>query len=271
MNRNGDRLLYLGLGPIAAVTLGVALVPLRDLTVASNLAFAFLALTFAVGEFGGRAPAVATALASALSLDFFLTRPYMRLAIHAKDDLIAFLGLGGCGLLAAALGSPRRERREVARQLRLLQAVLGQLERGSLAEGRLVELLDLARATFPVSALALRGEDTRLRAGSGPGSLVDRSPALVASPETIATSGRLLDFRRGVPLPEDGLRVPLTVAGRSFGCLDLWGNGQPAARDVRRGLIGLANALAALLALEQRAGEAVPEPAWVIGRREHRE
>jgi K+-sensing histidine kinase KdpD len=103
-----DRLFYLGVGPLAAVTLGVALVPLRGLTTASNFTFVFLALTIVVAEFGGRSPALATALASALSLDFFLTQPYLRLEIQDKHDVIAFLGLAACGLLSASLASRRR-------------------------------------------------------------------------------------------------------------------------------------------------------------------
>ena len=34
-------------------------------------------------------------MASALSLDFFLTEPYLRLEIADKHDLIAFFGLAG--------------------------------------------------------------------------------------------------------------------------------------------------------------------------------
>ncbi len=272
MNRNGDWLFYLGGGPIVAVLLGVALVPLRDLTVASNLAFAFLALTVAVGALGGRGPAVATALASSLSLDFFLTRPYMALAIHRKDDLIAFLGLAGCGLLAATLGSPRREWLEGSRQLHALQAVLGPIERGSLPERGLQELLDATRSVFPLSAVAVRDGAGRLRAASGEGTLVARNPARSGPPASIATSGPLLDFRRGVPLPEDGLRVPLVAAGRELGFLDLWGNGQPADREARRGLTALVHAFAALLAsLEQGGRSEPPEPAWVVGRHESRD
>ncbi len=44
-------------------------------------------------------------MASTLSLDFFLTQPYLRLEIEGKHDIIAFVGLAGCGLLAAALAS----------------------------------------------------------------------------------------------------------------------------------------------------------------------
>ena len=61
--------------------------PLRTYTTASNFAFVFVALTIVVAEMGGRAAAVVTALVSALSLDFFLTQPYMRLTIHEKHDV----------------------------------------------------------------------------------------------------------------------------------------------------------------------------------------
>jgi K+-sensing histidine kinase KdpD len=86
----------------------MVLVPVRDFTTASNFTFLFLALILVVAEFGGRKAAVATAVASALSLDFFLTQPYMTLAIQDKHDIIAFIGLAGCGLLAASLASQRR-------------------------------------------------------------------------------------------------------------------------------------------------------------------
>jgi len=108
MDDDGKDLIYLGAGPIAAILLGMLLIPLRGYTVASNFTFLFLGLTIVVAEFGGRGAAVATAVASALSLDFFLTEPYMQLAIASKHDVIAFFGLAGCGLLAAVLASDRR-------------------------------------------------------------------------------------------------------------------------------------------------------------------
>jgi K+-sensing histidine kinase KdpD len=100
-------LFYLPGGVIAAVVLGMALAPLRELTNAGNFVFAFVILIIVVGELGGRAAAVATAACSALSLDFFLTKPYLSLKIEEKHDLVAFLGLALCGLVAAALGSRR--------------------------------------------------------------------------------------------------------------------------------------------------------------------
>src|SRR5262245_9807169 len=110
MHDDGDGWFYLGGGPLAAILLGAALVPLRGFTTASNLAFAFIALTVVVAELGGRSASLATAVVSALSLDFFLTRPYLRLAIEDKHDLLAFFGLAVCGLIAAALASHRSQR-----------------------------------------------------------------------------------------------------------------------------------------------------------------
>lgn len=104
---DSERLLYTGLGPLAAVLLGLALAPVRDVTTPSNFAFPFIILTIVVAHQGGRIAALATALVSALSLDFFLTRPYLRLTIAGKHDVAAFLGLAACGLVAAALGRRR--------------------------------------------------------------------------------------------------------------------------------------------------------------------
>ena len=104
---DAERLIYLALGPLAAIALGIALIPLREATIASNLTFPFIILTIVVAHLGGRPAALATAAVAALSLDFFLTRPYMRLTIEGKHDIAAFVGLAACGLVAAAMGSRR--------------------------------------------------------------------------------------------------------------------------------------------------------------------
>jgi K+-sensing histidine kinase KdpD len=154
-----DRLWYLGIGPIAAILLGAALIPVRELTTASNLAFAFLALTIVAGEAGGRWAATATALASALSLNFFLTRPYLTLTIHGRDDLIAFLGLTACGLISATLGSGRAEHMAKRRQPR---CCMRHFELGGRTRSRLQELLESPDRV--VAAIALRDEPVGWRA-----------------------------------------------------------------------------------------------------------
>jgi K+-sensing histidine kinase KdpD len=110
MKEERDRTIYIAMGPLAAILLGFALIPLREIVIASNLTFAFIILTILVADYGGRGAAITTAIVSALSLDFFLTKPYLRLTIQGKHDITAFLGLAACGLVVAALAS-RRDRR----------------------------------------------------------------------------------------------------------------------------------------------------------------
>jgi K+-sensing histidine kinase KdpD len=110
MKPEDDRLIYIAVGPLAAILLGIALIPLREDSIASNLTFPFIILTIVVSEFGGRPAALFTALVSALSLDFFLTKPYLRLTIEGKHDVAAFFGLAACGLVAATLGARRAKR-----------------------------------------------------------------------------------------------------------------------------------------------------------------
>src|SRR5262245_21788156 len=107
MARPDSESLWIAVGAIGAMVLGMALIPLRTVTSASNLAFAFLALTIVVAEVGGRAAGLATAVVSALSLNFFLTEPYLTLTIDRPDDIVAFGALACSGLIAATFGRRR--------------------------------------------------------------------------------------------------------------------------------------------------------------------
>jgi hypothetical protein len=240
-----DEFAALGAGAIGAVLLGVTLIPLRGLTPAANLAFAFVALTIAVGEWGGRRAAVVTALTSALSLDFFLTEPYLRLSIVDKDDLIAFFGLTACGLVAAAFGSGRERRDRAVRHADLLRfALQGQGEPGASPDA-VAEALEAARSVLPVADLVVR----------------DRTGAIVAStlgaaqrptPTIALRITELTDreqARVGGPLPEAGVRVELFAATRAVGFLDVWGNGRNAGKAERRTLADFGRLMAAQLTL----------------------
>ena len=77
MNQDDQGTVWFVIGVGVAVGLGVALVPFRTIVSASNLAFVFIALTIVVAEMGGRGAGLATAVVSALSLNFFLTEPYL--------------------------------------------------------------------------------------------------------------------------------------------------------------------------------------------------
>jgi K+-sensing histidine kinase KdpD len=229
---DSEGLFYLGAGPLAAILLGMALVPLRGVTTASNFAFAFMALTIAVAGFGGRKAAVATAIAAALSLDFFLTEPYRRLSIADKHDIIAFLGLTVCGLIAAAVGSGRGTKTAAEEHLDRLYSVLTELDGAAPAEPQLAGVLRAARDFVPLSAAVVRDERGQVVASATPADGMRPVPDRMLPP--------------GVLPPAEGGRIALTAGNRPIGWLDVWGSGAEATAESGRALLAMAR-LAALL------------------------
>jgi hypothetical protein len=216
-----------------------------------------MALTILVGEFGGRTAAVATAVVSALSLDFFLTQPYLRLAIQDKHDVIAFFGLAGCGLLTASLASERGRwaapRAPARRQVELLHSTVAELEQAGPLGSRLARSLDACRLALPIAAAVVRDRGKNVLAVSGPGP-ARPAPALALEQDVLLPPGqdRKTLTRRGIPLPSEGGRVTLVAGRRHVGWLDVWGNGAPASLDARRALSAVARVIAALLADVER-------------------
>lgn len=153
MNRADDVRIWMVTGALGSMALAIVLIPLRSAVSASNLAFVFMAFTIIVAELGGRGPALVTALVSAMSLNFFLTEPYLTLAITKTDDVIAFFALGGCGLIAAAFGRRRERLSEVAgradRDLAILSRLVDRARSGRSVESQLEDLRPiLARAAW---------------------------------------------------------------------------------------------------------------------------
>lgn len=231
-----DRLFYLGAGPIAAIFLGAGLVLIRDWTTASNFSFVFLALIMTVAEFGGRAAAVATAVVSTLSIDFFLTQPYLRLSIAEKGDIIACLGLAGCGLLAAAL-SERRPGLDALLEVRVLDAVMDSLAGTGTLPQRLGEAARRCCDILPLAAVVIRDDQGHVVASSAPPDALRPVPTIVVrerytKPATGADPAE--------PLPPEGARMPLGGSGARAGWLDFWGDGTPAEAAQRQALSDVA-------------------------------
>jgi len=249
-----DRLFYLGAGPVAAVFLGAALVLVRDWTTASNFSFVFLALIIGVAEFGGRAAALATAVASTLSLDFFLTQPYLRLSISAKGDAIACAGLAGCGLLVAVL-SDRRPGRAAQREVMVLHAVMDALlEPGSL-ERRVGNAVRRCCDRLPLAAIVVRDSRDRLVAASSGGGASRPAPSLLLD----ALPEREVDAATAVEaLPREGARLPLLAGERQVGWLEFWGDGTPAETSHLQALKDVASVLALSLGSAEQARGASP-------------
>jgi len=225
-------------GALGSMALGVALIPLRSVVAASNLAFVFLAFTIVVAELGGRGPALVTALVSAMSLDFFLTEPYLNLAINKTDDVVAFFALAVCGLIAAAFGSRRERLLEAAsradRELLNLTRFIGRARSGRTPAGLLQDL----RTDFGLGGLVLRDGQGRLLAAAPDTAGVLSPPPLALTPDTLfATGDEAVRFgSKGMRLPEGGGRLTLQTA-RGPVTLDLWeGNEEGFTSDESRTL-----------------------------------
>jgi K+-sensing histidine kinase KdpD len=201
---------------------------------------------------------MATALCSALSLDFFLTQPYLRLTISDKHDVIAFAGLAACGLLAATIGSRRAARmaelQSTRKALDLLHEAIMNSEGSEPLDSRFSRLLAALRATCPISAASIRDDRDTLVAGVDQGRTTGLIPALILSAQTLVPRGA-----EAVPgnyrLPVEGARSPLIFCNRQVGWLDLWGNREPVTAQARRLLADVAG----LLALQMAAAASSPD------------
>jgi hypothetical protein len=249
----------LSAGPLAAVLLGLTLLPLRGEVSASNLSFAFMALTIVTAEFGGRAAALATALASALSLDYFLTAPYFQLSIEQHEDVIAFVGLAVCGLVAAGLGSSRSERIAALTVVRghreLLRSMLHDWDRAAAPGPQLAAILQACVDALPLAGAALRDDGGRLVACATPADERRAAPDALLEPVSLRPVSATRSAPRGwsPPLPSEGGRIRLVAGAATLGSLDVWGNGRSSDTESRQALWDVARLLTLLLAVRTSA------------------
>jgi hypothetical protein len=173
-----------------------------------------------------------------MSLNFFLTEPYLTLAITKTDDVIAFFALAACGLIAAAFGQ-RRERlsEAVGRADRELATLARFAERARSGRG-LDGLLQDLRAEFDLGGLVLRDASGAMLAAAPREAASRPAPRLTLDPHTLFAvadeSPRM--GARGMRLPEAGGRLMLETT-RGAVSLDLWeGNDQGFGRDESRTL-----------------------------------
>jgi two-component system sensor histidine kinase KdpD len=238
MRRADDIRVWMVTGALGSMALAIALVPLRTMVAASNLAFVFLAFTIIVAELGGRGPALVTALVSAMSLNFFLTEPYLTLAISKTDDVIAFFALAACGIIAAAFGQRRERLSEAVGRTDRELAILGRLVERARGGRSLESLLQDLKTEFDLGGLVLREASGRVLAAVPPGAGSRPAPRLELRSDTLFAvddeSPRM--GAKGLRLPEGGGRLTLQTA-RGAVTLDLWeGNDQGFGRDESRTL-----------------------------------
>ncbi len=265
MRREDESRVWMVAGALGSMALGIALIPFRALTSASNLAFVFLVLTIVVAELGGRSAGLVTAVVSAISLNFFLTEPYLRLTISKPDDVVAFFALAACGLIAAAFGRRRERWSELAgregKELDVVKKLVEQLRGGA----SLDEILGDLKRGFGLAAIVLRDAGERILAAAPPGSTPE-VPETRLTPDTLVPSNetRIRFGGRGVRLPEGGGRLSLRTAHGSAS-LDLWeGDAEGFSLDEGRTLTIVASILEMELSRPRQTGG--PEVQAAAGR-----
>jgi K+-sensing histidine kinase KdpD len=201
------------------VPIGVAalMVPVREHIAPANSALVLTAAIVCVAAAFGRVAAASAAVTAAASFDFFLTRPYLSLAIDSRDDVETAVLLLVIGLTVGTVASHARERGEALAD-----------RRNDLARiHRVAELV--ARGVDPVEVTeAATTEITRLlglrscRYMSGPG---DPTRPVIHHAGTVGTVPRPMSHLhlqpRGFELPAEGVDLPVLSRNQTVGRFEL--------------------------------------------------
>jgi K+-sensing histidine kinase KdpD len=226
-------------GAIVVIVVAALLVPARDWLGNTNVALLLVGLVVASAAVAGRLAGVVTALAAAISFNFFHTEPYRTLRIDDREDIITVvlifvvgIAVGEVALLRRTAIESAKERavatKDLGRAVELLAAGAGTTEIWACVRDALVAELGLASAVY--------------RAGStvGPAPVIDREGRLNPLPKRYA--------RGGFELP-DGTCVPVVSHGEELGHIVLTPiPGRGFSREERRLAVALADVLASALA-----------------------
>ncbi len=235
-------------GAMAAILVAGLLGGVRGEISQANAALVLVLVVTAAAVVGGRFAACSTALAAAVSFDFFLTKPYGLLAIKSWSDvwttgLLLVVGLA-VGQIARGRSSAVADHRSVADELGAVHRV-SQLAADGASMGDLIDAVQAAEVAV------LRLADCTFQ-------LLPPEPAL----PVLEPSGRVdaphVHVGEGFALPSGGVAIEVRGDGRTVGWLV--GLPQPGpvgvSRERRRAGIVLANQLGLALA---RSGGPVPD------------
>jgi hypothetical protein len=196
------------LGGLVPLAIAMVFVPLRDDIDSANVALILVTAVVGAAVFGGRQAGATAAIVSALSFDFFYTRPYGRLSIASRDDVETTLLLLLVGLLVGHIATrgrgARRSADERESEIKRIHRVANLAARGEqaadvimAAQAELMSLLDL--------------EDCRFEAPPFKAALprLDRSGAL--------TGHEFHLHDNGFALPTVGAELPVLGRGQLLG------------------------------------------------------
>jgi hypothetical protein len=209
-----DQLVVAGLGVAALGPLVVAslLVLVRDHMARSNAALVFVIVVVLAAALGGRWAGVTAAVVSAMSYDFFLTRPYGSLKIDELEDIVATVLLLAVGVIVGEVvvwahrghRQKKRGQDEITRLHRVAELVASGAHSQDVLQSVRAELTDL---------LSLRA-------------CTFEQPPLGSPLPRLGRNGSIdLPRRRIVrgefTLPAEGVEIPVLGRGRQVGRLVL--------------------------------------------------
>jgi len=242
----GDSMAYLiALG--GPVVLGAVLYAFREHVAAANLALVFVVGIVAVAAgTGRRGAAAAAAVSSALSFDFFCTRPYLSFRITSSSDLTTEIILVVVGLAVGELAARGRQaRRQAEAGTDRLERVHGLGER--IAAGEDPQFVVMAVAQELREILSLRD----CRFSSEP---VTDAGARIEPDGTVTIVGRLWQADK-LGLPTRKVELPVRGGGKVLGSFLLTPSpALPVERDSCLLAVALADQLGAILADGRPAG-----------------
>ena len=216
---------------VAPIAAAAVLIPWRSQLDTADTALFLVVVIVAVASTGRRMAAATAALVSALSFDFFLTRPYQSFRITSHSDFITEILLLVVGLAVGELAARGRHHRDAAwqgrRQMALLHSVTELAATGkdpqvvvATASSELLELLFLRDCRFTAhgteQAVARVTPDGRVTVGKDTWSTDDLGlPRNVDLP--VRSGGWLLGHflltpTPGKPVPSDRLLVAVAIA-----------------------------------------------------------
>jgi K+-sensing histidine kinase KdpD len=197
------------LGVITAICVAGLLGAVRGEVSRANACLLLVLVIIAAAAIGGRWAGGATALASAMGFDFFLTQPYGSLAIKSSDDIVTTILLFVAGVTVGQFANARWRDRRASRagtdEVSALYRVAGQTAEGTdlvplltSVQREVTELLHLDKCRYEVDP---------------------SERALPAMDATGRIDAPYIHLEDGFALPAGGFTIPVRADGRSFGGL----------------------------------------------------
>jgi K+-sensing histidine kinase KdpD len=220
-------------GPLVAIAIGAATSTVRDQVGASDVGIA-LAIVVAGAALISRGAALTTAVAAALTFNFFHTRPYHSLRVHSPRDVAVVALLAVLGLVISDLSAWRRRREVLAHHH----------ERAANASSTVAELLSGVHPVSEVWPAVVRSILDEL--GVAECGLVHERPADL--PLISRSASRGTDGVDSFVLPAKGASIEVLAGVTSLGHLVvLPPSGASSLRVERRVIVSLADHIALAL------------------------